>query len=75
LAEPVTEAPPEADWITTVRRLNARAAWRSDTEHILLESLAHSLADGQPIEPAEARWLRDIWWHAELTNPDLEDTE
>jgi hypothetical protein len=70
---PPTEAPPEENWIVTVRRLNRRAAWRTDTEHIFLESLEHGLSEGHAIVAAEARWLRDIWWDAELNNPEPED--
>lgn len=70
---PPGEAPPDENWIVTIRRLNVRAAWRSDAEHIFLESLEHGLAEGQFIGAAEARWVRDIWWEAELNNPEPED--
>lgn len=72
-ALPPSEAPPEENWIVTVQRLNRRAAWRTHTEHIFLESLEHGLAEGQSIGAAEARWLRDIWWDAELNNPETGD--
>ena len=49
-----------------MQRLRADAAWRSDSERALLAALEHGLAEGQAISVEEARWLRDIWWRAEL---------
>ncbi len=60
----------EDNWIVIVRRLNARAAWRSATERTFLESLEQGLALGQAIGAVEARWVRDICWDAELNDPD-----
>jgi hypothetical protein len=65
------ETPPEESWIAIVRRLNRRAAWRTATEQTFLASLEDGLASGQDIGAVEAGWVRDIWWDAELNDPDF----
>jgi hypothetical protein len=66
-------SPPEEDWMHTVRGLKARAAWRSDGEHARLDALERELQAGHEVEPQDAVWLRDVWWHAELNNPEPEE--
>ena len=73
LSLPTSVLPPEDDWQATVRSLEARAAWRSDGERILLRALGARLAEGHAFSNAEARQLRDMWWSAELRAPCTED--
>ena len=61
--------PLEEDWNLTVERLEARCTWRSDAERALLETLEIELASGEALSLAAARWLRDIWWWADLNTP------
>ena len=65
--------PPEDGWQETVRLLKARAAWRSDRERDLLQTLGTRLAEGRAVGNAEARLLRDMWWSAELNLHCTED--
>ncbi len=68
-SRPTVVSPPEEDWTATVQRLKAGAALRSDAESVLLAALERGLAEGHAISVEEARWLRDIWWRAELHDP------
>lgn len=68
-----TPSAPEVDWLTTIRRLKARTAWRSAEERLLLEALEGRLAAGETIAPGDARRFRDMWWCAELNDPAAED--
>lgn len=62
--------PPEADWLTTVRRLKARAAWWTTTQSAFLDAAERNLADGGAVGAADAKWLRDLWWEVELNDLD-----
>jgi hypothetical protein len=61
-------APPETDWITTVRQLQMRAGWPPDMDHHRMDSLARRLVEGEAIDARDARWLRDLWWWQELND-------
>ena len=65
-AAPCELASPDGDWSLTVRQLLERAAWRSTLERTRLENASAHLASGAPLDAAETRLIRDIWWHAEL---------
>ena len=58
--------PPDQDWPVTVAGLLVRAAWRSSSEHDLLQRLQHRFETGGAIGAEEARQVRDMWWFAEL---------
>lgn len=58
--------PPEGDWATTVAWLIEHRAWRVAGERTLLDGLAAQLAAGEEINDADAVWLRELWWQAEL---------
>ena len=69
---PVVSAPDD-DWLTTVQRLRQRKAWRSASEHALLNELEQELAAGQTLSATDARRVRDIWWYAELQTANPEE--
>ncbi len=57
---------PDGDWPTTLARLLARAAWRTEAEKQLLQRMQRRLDQGLPIAEDDALQVRDIWWDAEL---------
>jgi len=63
---PVLVLPPEDDWLATIRVLQEHGAAADEAR---LQSLAARLTEGHAIDTAEARWLRDQWWAAEVNRP------
>jgi len=64
------EAPaPDGDWLTTIRGLLQRAAWRTGGERDLLHDLERIALGGGPLAAAHRAIVRDIWWQAELADP------
>jgi hypothetical protein len=58
--------PPEGDWVTTIDWLITQRAWRSERERGLLQVLAARAGTGATLDDADAVWLRELWWQAEL---------
>lgn len=69
-AAPRAPSPPDADWITTIRDLLRRAAWRGAAERDLLHELERQAMQGRDPARAHALLVRDIWWQAELAAAD-----
>jgi hypothetical protein len=66
-SSPIIEArPPDGDWITTIRGLLLRSAWRSPAERDLLHDLERQVLQGAGISIAHGVVLRDIWWESEV---------
>jgi hypothetical protein len=64
------EAPaPDGDWLTTIRGLLQRAAWRTGGERDLLHDMERVALGGGDLAAAHRAVVRDIWWHAELADP------
>ena len=67
---PRREAPaPDGDWLTTIRGLLERGAWRTEAERDLLHDLECMALDDGQIAAAHRAVVRDIWWVAELADP------
>ena len=58
--------PPDGDWVTTLRGLLQRHAWRSPRERDLLSDLERQALLGRDIGATHAMIVREIWWYAEL---------
>jgi hypothetical protein len=59
-------APPERDWATTIAWLAAQRIWLDASQCAALEHLQSRVACGSAPDPAEAAWLREMWWRIEL---------
>ena len=61
--------PPDGDWPTTIAGLLLHVAWRDDDERLRLDALAAQVDAGGSVTDADAVWLRELWWQAELLVP------
>lgn len=58
--------PPEGDWAMTIDWLIIQRAWRGERERARLHALAAQTIVGGTPDDADAVWLRELWWQAEL---------